>query len=704
VDEFNKFYARHPEVYQVVRALPQVVALLGTVPENADSVVGSLSRGSGQFSRASAKRSVGLAEDAPADKDDLSLDSLGSLGSTATGASVQVKRRLSDQEGDFHTPKESGGSIFSSVPSIIEGVPPVVVADLKSFYVPLAVGNTSLLENEDPWSPGDVMLRDGLRVIASKVLELAKLTAKACQHTDEATIKTARALSKLRARQHALRDDLESGYPRSATYEQHTSVWGAVIGLLDTVETHRFKLRDFDSQVRAFEASANDALARFTDLEGKLEAVETQTADILTNLSASLHADIAYLDSRIAALPSSVPVAAAAGSGLGFGSPLSRFAQQAEANRAAFGVSAQPSVVDNEGFAAKLAALDARLLASEQKNQALETELIALRSSGGQISAPRVSDGGVGLDRIWFSSVEAVKAFLSEHNMIPYRVAMFADAISFYAHSSDGYRTPKDASDTVKNMTRCGFADPPCQRAIFSFDHRYPAGFLSSDHTEVKDGEAFDMLKSRSLWNGTNGYDGTRDRFLQKTGVAHEVLEAYISQYSEMGPLQQLAMTMGHNVRNFMTGLFNFSHNDLEKLLQMNISEKECLLLVSDQWKIIFGQIYKKRMLMMSFSPLTEPMDYAANYLYHSLAAHEVMNDFLSKGFSGHGLLGNSFVRFLACHIGATSVTTIDKKVGGLESRVGSLETTVANSNKAINKRLEDFEKALKKKAGQGAG
>jgi hypothetical protein len=145
-------------------------------------------------------------------------------------------------------------------------------------------------------------------------------------------------------------------------------------------------------------------------------------------------------------------------------------------------------------------------------------------------------------------------------------------------------------------------------------------------------------------------------------------------------------------------------HNNLEKLLQMHISEKECLLLVSDQWKIIFDQIYKKRMLMMSFSPLTEPMDYAANFLYHTLAAHEVMDDFLSKGFSGDGLLGNSFVRFLARHIGSTSVTTIDKKVGGLESRVGTLETTVSTANKAINKRLEDFEKALKKKAGQGAG
>jgi hypothetical protein len=170
-----------------------------------------------------------------------------------------------------------------------------------------------------------------------------------------------------------------------------------------------------------------------------------------------------------------------------------------------------------------------------------------------------VSDGGVGLDRIGFGSIEAVKAFLIEQNMIPYCVAMFCDAISFYAHSSDGYRTPKDASDTVKNMTRCGFADPPCQRAIFSFDHRYPAGFLSSDHSEVKDGDTFEMLKSRSLWNGTNGYDGTRDCFLQKTGVAHEVLEAYIAQYSAMGPLQQLAMTMGRNVRQFMTGLFNYS-------------------------------------------------------------------------------------------------------------------------------------------------
>jgi phage shock protein A len=119
------------------------------------------------------------------------------------------------------------------------------------------------------------MLRDGLRVVTSKVLDLANLTAKACQHSDEATAKTVKAISKLRARQHALRDDLDAGYLRSSTYEAHTSVWSAVMGLLETVESHRGQLQGFDAQVRALVASAEDALDSCGALEVKVEEMET---------------------------------------------------------------------------------------------------------------------------------------------------------------------------------------------------------------------------------------------------------------------------------------------------------------------------------------------------------------------------------------------------------------------------------------------
>jgi hypothetical protein len=221
VDEFNKFYARHPQVYQVVRSLPCVVALLGSEAENAGSSSvfgsGSLSHASGRRSTASNKQPesvVGVDQGHLKNEDDPSLGSLDS-----SNGSVCIKLRLSDQEADFHTPQGQGNSVFSSVPSVIVGVvPPVMVAEFKSFNVPLEVGDLDLLESEEPWLSGVVMLRDGLRAVTAKVLDLANLTVKACQeHSDEATAKTVKAISKLQARQHALRDDLDAGYPRSST-------------------------------------------------------------------------------------------------------------------------------------------------------------------------------------------------------------------------------------------------------------------------------------------------------------------------------------------------------------------------------------------------------------------------------------------------------------------------------------------------------
>jgi hypothetical protein len=133
VDEFNQFYARHPQVYQVVRSLPGVVALLGSEAEVAGSSsvfgAGSLSLADSRRSTASNKQPgsiVGVDRGHLKNEDDPSLGSLDS----STG-SVGIKRRLSDQEADFHTPQGQGGSVFSSVASVIAGVPPVVVAEFK---------------------------------------------------------------------------------------------------------------------------------------------------------------------------------------------------------------------------------------------------------------------------------------------------------------------------------------------------------------------------------------------------------------------------------------------------------------------------------------------------------------------------------------------------------------------------------------------
>lgn len=53
-------------------------------------------------------------------------------------------------------------------------------------------------------------------------------------------------------------------------------------------------------------------------------------------------------------------------------------------------------------------------------------------------------------------------------------------------------------------------------------------------------------------------------------------------------------------------------------------------------------------------------MDFAAQIFHFTLQGHAEMSDFSNKKFTGHGLLGNTFIRFLARQCGATTSAAME--------------------------------------------
>lgn len=77
--------------------------------------------------------------------------------------------------------------------------------------------------------------------------------------------------------------------------------------------------------------------------------------------------------------------------------------------------------------------------------------------------------------------------------------------------------------------------------------------------------------------------------------------------------------------QRFWTVFFDYLNNDLECLIQFDIPEKECLILLSEQMIIVFEQVFNKRMMMPEFSivPGTRvPIEYAAQICHFTLQAH----------------------------------------------------------------------------------
>ena len=75
------------------------------------------------------------------------------------------------------------------------------------------------------------------------------------------------------------------------------------------------------------------------------------------------------------------------------------------------------------------------------------------------------------------------------------------------------------------------------------------------------------------------------------------------------------------------------------------------------------------------------------------------MEDFSSKKFTGHGLLGNTFIRFLARSVGSSSGAVLEKRLKDLETKLG---TEISKVNKSISDAVTAINK--KTKAGAGGG
>jgi hypothetical protein len=295
------------------------------------------------------------------------------------------------------------------------------------------------------------------------------------------------------------------------------------------------------------------------------------------------------------------------------------------------------------------------------------------------------------MNRFSLMDEAGLTTLLMEEDFDPSRVAVFCDMNSLLSHATEAFKGIAELGERTKLMIQCGIADQSCQKTIFSFERQYPPGFETNEGGTVRDGDTFPVFKTKKVWVGSDGRSGARAKYLAKVDTASERAIAYVMRYTKAGPLRELCLEMIRTSQRFWTGFFDYLNNDLERLIQFGISEKECLVLVSEQMQIVFEQVFIKRMMMPEFSvvPGTKvSFDYAAQIFFFTLQAHTAMVDFTDKKFTGHGLLGNTFIRFLARQCGNSSSAAFEARLSAVEKKVNN-----------TNKRIEEEAAAAKKKA-----
>jgi hypothetical protein len=196
---------------------------------------------------------------------------------------------------------------------------------------------------------------------------------------------------------------------------------------------------------------------------------------------------------------------------------------------------------------------------------------------------------------------------LEDEGFDPSCVAVFCDVNSLLSHATEAFKGISELGEHTKLMIQCGIADQSCQKTIFSVERQYPPGFETNKGGTVKDGKTFPILKTKKVWVGSDGRSGARAKYLAKVDTAPERAIAFVMRYTKAGPLRELCLEMIGTSQRFWTAFFDYLNNDLERLTQFGITEKECLVLVSEQMQIVFEQVFiKRRFKFQRMSPNTE--------------------------------------------------------------------------------------------------
>jgi hypothetical protein len=520
----------------------------------------------------------------------------------------------------------------------------------------------------DPWVRSDIALRQSISLLAAKIEHLASITLTGFKHRASAMTELKTTVDNMRFALTALTSDINGVWDREDTYDEFGSLWDGVMNISALVA-------DVAIQCTAATVSSQDALDQAAAADSGLTLEMGEVADGFRAITTRLEA----LELGSTSTPSR---------------PTSRFQQ--------LSTRLLPASTDggvDSSFSTHLARLEGLISAQQTalstQQELLQAQQLELAQHRDQFTALRavaeLASQQDQMNRFSLMDEAGLTTLLMEEDFDPSRVAVFCDMNSLLSHATEAFKGIAELGERTKLMIQCGIADQSCQKTIFSFERQYPPGFETNEGGTVRDGDTFPIFKTKKVWVGSDGRSGARAKYLAKVDTASERAIAYVMRYTKAGPLRELCLEMIRTSQRFWTGFFDYLNNDLERLIQFGISEKECLVLVSEQMQIVFEQVFIKRMMMPEFSvvPGTKvSFDYAAQIFFFTLQAHTAMVDFTDKRFTGHGLLGNTFIRFLARQCGNSSSAAFETRLSAVEKKVNN-----------TNKRIEEEAAAAKKKA-----
>ena len=310
----------------------------------------------------------------------------------------------------------------------------------------------------------------------------------------------------------------------------------------------------------------------------------------------------------------------------------------------------------------------------------LLTTVADLQSEVNRLAAAVLSQGGIKIgDAVYASEAELRAHVLSmkDHTAC----AAFVDAVSLVAHDKIDFPSSEASyKGDIKQLALQGIKHPANQRFLTTFSRPYPPGYTKGDDTEV--GKTMTCFKKESLWDGTSGLDGHRAKIAQSMQRAAQSARVYINSKIPAGtPLSELALTMVSRSVAFHTTFHTHVDSEKTKLQQMGIDGDEVMLLISEQFILIFNDFYKIRQQLFEYVEGMNEVDHLTRVIWVTCKTHMAMDEYLVNGLMYHQIIASSFVRFLTRQLGQQS----QSKIETLIKQVASIKSDAAEGKKVAS-------------------
>ena len=257
-------------------------------------------------------------------------------------------------------------------------------------------------------------------------------------------------------------------------------------------------------------------------------------------------------------------------------------------------------------------------------------------------------------------------------------LAAFVDITSIWgAFANLGTADANEFLNTAHRAKSVGLKGGEAEIAVL-FQVRYPTIFVGTAKGNILTTTVIHIFKSYEDWKG-NGHagDGIKNQLARMMAQAVACHKQYVKDAGFTGELKELALMTADKTSRWWHELVNYVDREFLTLSGYNLSPKNILLLLSNQFVTILDNVHEYRVKAARADYVNNHQGTCIRFAWVTLQAHVAMAQYHENKFRNHKSINGKFIRFLTRNMADQSAMGLKSKVEGIEGEVKKLQKEV---------------------------